>query len=38
MMAYAQLEVMGMLPSLKIAKIRNPPKVDEADLKVLRAP
>lgn len=34
MMAYAQLEVMGMLPSLKVAKIRNPPKVDEADLKV----
>lgn len=34
MMAYAQLEVMAMLPSLKVAKMRNPEKLDEADLKV----
>lgn len=36
MMAYAQLEVMAMLPSLAIAKLRNPVALDEADLKVLQ--
>lgn len=34
MIAYAQLEVMAMLPSLKVAKLQQPAKVDEADLKV----
>ena len=34
MIAYAQLEVMAMLPSLKVAKLQQPPKVDEADIKV----
>jgi hypothetical protein len=34
MIAYAQLEIMAMLPSLKVAKLQQPPKVDEADIKV----
>jgi hypothetical protein len=34
MIAYAQLEVMAMLPSLQVAKLQQPPKIDGADIKV----
>jgi hypothetical protein len=34
MIAYAQLEVMAMLPSRKVAKLQQPPKVDGNDIKV----
>lgn len=34
MMAYAQLEVMTMLPNLKVAKLRKPAQLDAADLQV----
>lgn len=38
MIAYAQLEVMAMLPSLRVAKLQAPARVDEADLKVRALP
>ncbi len=38
MIAYAQLEVMAMLPSLRVAKLQAPARVDEADLKVRDLP
>ena len=34
MIAYAQLEVMAMLPSLQVAKLQQPPKIDGGTIKV----